>query len=466
MDVNRELTSRYADGEVTPEERKRIEALLRDDPATGMDLDDYRMVEELFGHVEPESVSEECLERLYAMDESLDLTGTTSTFERVHVPPIRRIRWGSWAAAAAAILLAVVGISQLTYRPEVTLRDFARLSLDASGAVVKTERLDAVTVASGHTLAAGPRERVTYRDPLGARVVLMPESRLEVGDPRKSELLDLTQGTALITVYESAEERTVGAGGYFVRSLGADFAVRIDKNEIRGAGIRGAGAALAAAGGAQVTVAVRSGSCEVGSNGHREQVDASWRVVLRHGAPAERSPIWEDPLFRNLMEGRGREILPGFFSGESGVRAIRHWGWDRIAPSEHELVVSDNEAASIAQWLVFEVVLDQPTALEVAMIRPLHPDLQKEGEVPSAERTVVRTSVVPAGRRVVAIPIESLGKSNENRRTIEIPASRSRLVRLRLRSADSENSATGTPFEIKASLWSARPPASDADVVR
>jgi len=466
MDLNRELTSRYADGQVTDEERLLIEERLAGDsedcdPQAALDLDDYKLIEDLFGHVEPESISDECREHLYALDRATALDGATGApaFERVEVPQIKRFRWGGWAAAAAAILLAFVGISQLAHKPEITLRDFARLSLDAEGEVVKTERLEAVTFRTGEEVIAGPRQRITYRDPLGARVVLMPESRLALGDPREGELLDLKSGTVLLTVYDGDDMRVVRAGRYAVRSQGAEFGVRVNG----GSETRSAGASLKTGESPQVTVAVRAGYCEVGTNGDAEPVEADWRVVLRPGSPVERSRIWEDELFRSFMENdKRREILPGFFSGEAGVYSIRLFGWNRLAPHEHELVVSDNEAASVASWIVFEVALKQASALELIMTRPLRDKPGVTGhraEGHWAQETVVKTPVVPAGRRVVAIPLDSL--ANATPREIPIRADRSRLVRMRLRASNDKNA-----LEIKASLWSARPPATASEVIK
>jgi len=451
MDVNRELISRYADGQVTEEERKLAEGCLLDDPQASLDLDEYRLIEDLFGHIEPETVSSECLERIYAIDGA----AVSPAFETVTVAPVRRIRWGAWTSAAAAIFLAVVGITQLTYKPEVELRDFARLSLDATGAVVSTERLATVSLRTGDELVAGPRERVTYLDQLGARVVLMPESRLALGDPRKGEILELTEGTALLTVRDSAEERLVQAAGYTVRSHGADFAVRV-----KGVADRAAGATLKTPA-SQVTIAVRSGRCEVGTNGDRQAIDALWSVVLRRGAPDERARIWDGPLFDTLMENCGREILAGFYSSEVGVRAIRRYGWSRLSPTEYELVISDNEAASVASWLVFESSLDQSARFELVMVRPLTVGPGSEQGVRKAVESVLLTSEVPQGRQVVAIALDSFQTADARTRTIEIPASRSRLVRLRLRTVEKDRK-----FELKRSLWSARPPASGSSVVR
>jgi len=68
---------------------------------------------------------------------------------------------------------------------------------------------------------------------------------------------------------------------------------------------------------------------------------------------------------------------------------------------------------------------------------------------------------VPAGRHVVAFPVDSFDAPDARVRTVEVPEERSRLVRLRLRGENDE-----IRFKIKASLWSARPPADASEVVR
>ncbi|MHC4938843.1 MAG: anti-sigma factor family protein [Planctomycetota bacterium] len=450
MDVTPELISLYADGQATPEECAAVEAALRDDPQAAIELDELKVLEELFGAVEPETVSEDCLEKLYSLDQASYAAARAGepAFERVELAPVRRIAWGGWAAAAAAVFLAVYGLLQLSHDPEVTLRDFARLTLDADGNVVKTERLEAVTKKSGDAIAAGPQQRITYRDPLGARVVLMPNSSVEIGDPRKGDLLELQEGTALLTVYDSAEPRAVHAGGYVVRSHGANYGVRVIGRELRGAG--------AAKGTApKVTVAVRTGSCEVGENGARQQVDASWCVTLRRGKPAERARIWESPLYAQLLEGRGHEIIAGFFSTEAGVRQILPYEWDREGPGEFSMLVSAHEAAAVAQWLIAEVELQKPTALELIRTRPLR------GGERAAVQASVATPVVPAGRHVVAIPLDALDAPETVVTDVEVPVARSYLVELRLRTKTDKS-----PLKIKVSLWSARPPAGTSEVVR
>jgi hypothetical protein len=444
MDVTRELISLYADGQVTAEERAAVESALRDDPQAAIDFDELKMLDELFGGGDSETVSEECLEKLYALDQA-----RVPAFERVELAPVRRIAWGGWAAAAAALFLAVYGLLQLTHNPEVTLRDFARLTLDSDGNVIRTERLEAVTKHTGDRVVAGPKQRISYRDPLGARVILMPESSVEIGDPREGGLFELREGTALLTVYDSNEPRAISAAGYVVRSQGANFGVRVAGSELRGAGAAVAGSTP------KVTVAVRTGSCEVGENGSREQIDALWCVTLRRGKPVERARIWESPLYKALLEGRGYEIVPGFFSSESGVRAILPYEWDRVSASEFEMLVSAHEIASIAQWIVAEVELDEATSIELIRTRPLR------GGERAAEESIISTPVVPAGRRLVAIPLDAFDTPQAKVRRLEVPVARSYLVALRLRTENSKS-----PLKIKASLWSARPPADASEVVR
>jgi len=201
---------------------------------------------------------------------------------------------------------------------------------------------------------------------------------------------------------------------------------------------------------------VHSGRCEVGENGAREEVDANWCVRLRRGERPERVRIWESPLYAALQEGRGHEIVPGFFSGEAGVRAILPIYWDRNSASEYELAVTANEAASVARWLVAEVELENASRLELVRTRAV-----RGGERAAEEVAISTRSVVPAGRRVVAFRLDSFDAPDARVRRVEIPSERSRLVWLQLRSENGES-----PFRIKASLWSARPPAGASEVIR
>ncbi len=458
MDISQELLSRYVDGQVTAEELQAVEQARMDDPHVAMELDEQEMLGELFGEIAPESVSEECLERLYA----LDFASSAANFEAIPATPIRRIRWVGMLTAAAAILLAVVGIFQMSHKPEITLRDFARLSLDADGAVLRTDRADTIRMVTGDSIIVGPRERVTYFDEQGARVILMAETRIMLGDPRHGELLSLDRGTALLTVRDSAEKRIVEAAGFVIESHGAEFGIRVSGLTASASGFSGSGHS------ASVTVAVRSGRCEVrardaSGDDSGETVEALWCVRLQTGARLERSRIWESPLYAEMLEERGHELLAGFYSNESGVRAILDYEWSRIHPSgsgsELEMVVTANEIASVARWLVFRVETSSDTVFELVRTRPLS---DKPG---FAEESIVRSPLVAAGKRVVAMSLAAFDSDEAETRLVKVARSRSQLVRLRLRATNKTNTNNHS-FKVSASLWSARPPAEGAEVVR
>ena len=173
---------------------------------------------------------------------------------------------------------------------------------DAYGNEVDTDRAETVRMVAGDSISVGPRERVTYLDDQGARVILMPESRVTLGDPREGELLALDRGTALLTVRDRAEKRVIEAGGFVIESHGAEFGVRVQDGSARAAGV-----ALRSDSGAAVMVAVRSGRCAVRASGESESsnetVEALWCVQLREGAQLERSRIWESPLYSKLLAG-------------------------------------------------------------------------------------------------------------------------------------------------------------------
>ena len=137
------------------------------------------------------------------------------------------------------------------------------------------------------------------------------------------------------------------------------------------------------------------------------------------------------------------------------MRTIASYKWNRVSPAEVEMVITDNESASVAHWFVFEVELEQPTSLQLIRTRPLR------GGEQVAEEATVSTPIVPAGRRVVAIPLDAFDAPEARVRRVEVPVDRSYLVRLQLRSEDGVS-----PLKIKASLWSARPPADASEVVR
>ncbi|MEM8885716.1 MAG: hypothetical protein AAGD14_16745, partial [Planctomycetota bacterium] len=183
----------------------------------------------------------------------------------------------------------------------------------------------------------------------------------------------------------------------------------------------------------------------------REEVAANWSVTVRDGRVGSRRPLWESAMFRPLMAELGHEIVPGFFSSESGVRLILDYAWDRVSRSELEMAVTANDSASIARWIVLQVELEKPTALEIVRTKPVSPG------VIFAHEATVKTAVQPAGTSLVAVPLDAFDRPDADVREVEIAESRSRLVRLRLRAENGES------LKIKTSLWSARPPASASE---
>ncbi|MFI5402507.1 MAG: hypothetical protein ACHQ1G_06185, partial [Planctomycetota bacterium] len=99
MDVNPELISRYADGCATAEEAKAIEAATALDPVLAAELEDFRLVADLFGHVAPEEVSKGLTKRLHALDVAAPAAGF-QLLKAAPQPP--RVSWPAKAAAIAA----------------------------------------------------------------------------------------------------------------------------------------------------------------------------------------------------------------------------------------------------------------------------------------------------------------------------------------------------------------------------
>jgi len=447
MRVTPELISLYVDGELGSEEAEAVRRAVATDPALAAQHEDLLALSELFGHVEPdEEISKDLRERVYAIGNAEALPD----FEPVRVPGVRRpahmrhVRFGSWVAAAAAILMVAAGIRALTHRPEVALHDFARVALDARGDVEDLSRLDSVSLRSGDTVKAGLNERVSFRTADGSMVVLLPGASMELGDPRDRELFELHRGTALCTVERSPEPRSVRAGGFFVRfAETASFGVRVNGADVKPAG-------PSASSRAEVTITVSRGAVEVGENGARRTVKALERVTLREGAPARSGHATTDPMYAALMRifrPHSREILPGYFSGEPGVAGIPQKKWEKTAAGARVLTLTDEGVeASRASWLVLYARAAEPGPLRLTRVRP------RADEPGTAEAVTIETAPVGRTWTVVAIPLAAFGGESAKRETIRIPRGRSRLVRFELRSAVSKT------FDLKASLWAPRPP--------
>lgn len=444
-DLTTELISRYADGEVSAEERRQVEDLLGSDPAAQALLADFEDLSELFAPTAPEEVSAGLKARLYGLGriEALE------RFEPVTVQPAPR-RWTArWAALAAAVLL-VVGLVQLTYRPPLVVKHFTRQVVGAHGRVLKTERLGTVRMRAGDTLRSRTGERVSaWVD--GCLVVLIGDSEITLGDPRDHDVFEVERGTALCTIGAQKNARTVHAAEYEIRADAAYFGVRV-----RPAGARSAGAAAGSE--PEVTVAVNRGSLTVTDNGMNETVVAGDSVTFVDGSAVTRAPAWRDPLYVHMMRHfrvSSREILPGYFEGEQGVMPVSESLWSRGEDGSRVLVLTRREGMELAHYLVLYVRASKPGPLQLTRVRPYRDrrDL--------AETTTVETAEVGTDWTVIAVPRDAFDKEGVKRQDRKIPAGRSTLMRLELRPA-----VTDITLELKASLWAVRPPADHSEAVR
>ena len=228
-DLNPVLISLYVDGEASPEQVLQVEAAVAKDPQAAALLEDLRNLGEIFGLAGPQTeaeaaaeVSGELSERLHALDRTESLEG----FRAVKLERGGGVAWGRIGMAAAALVLAAIGLTQMLYRPEVVVSDLTRQVVDLRGNVLKTERLERVTMRAGDVLRAGKGERISFRLH-GALVVLLPRGELKLGDPRDREIFSLEEGMALCTVAEKTDPRTVHAAGCEITVDRAHFGVRV-----------------------------------------------------------------------------------------------------------------------------------------------------------------------------------------------------------------------------------------------
>ena len=209
---------------------------------------------------------------------------------------------------------------------------------------------------------------------------------------------------------------------------------------------------------AQVTVAVSLGSVEVGENGESRTVRAYELVRLQRGRAALSSHASVDPMYGALMSffrPLTTEILPGYFDGEPDVTEIPVRKWERVAPGQRVLTLTDERAGlARATPLVLQVRASKAGALTLTRGRPT-------GEAGEAEAGAVTTPEVGVDWTVVAVARDAFAGDGAVRTMKEIPAGRSRLVRFEL-AADDPN----TTIEIKACLWAARAPAAHPETER
>jgi len=442
MDVTPELISLYVDNALPAAEAREVEEAIAGDPALNAEYEELRALDELFGTGEGEPLPPELRSRLNA----LRPIPVLDRFEQRPVAPVRRIRWTTIAAAAATVLLAIIGVRTLSYKPEVTLRDFTRMALDTAGQVagpVETSR--ELVRRSGDRISTGPLERISFRGAKEVMVVLLPGSSLRVGDPRDRELFKLDQGTVLCTVRRAPEgaAHVVEAAGFRLHVFQADFGVRIVGRERRAAG-------LSDPGGPQVIVTVSRGSLEVGRNGDRRVVDAYERIELDRSGPGRLSAAYLDPTYPELMRSfrlQPREVAGGYFASERGVMLIDRRRWIGSA-ARRVLVLTDGEReAPRARYLVLEVHVDRRTALRVVRVTPYR---KRPG---LARTTTFETAALGPGWAVTAIPLEAFSGPAARTAERKIPVDRSRLMRLEVAPADRK-----ARFALKTSLWAERPP--------
>jgi hypothetical protein len=445
MDVNHELISRYADGEISPEEARTAEEALARDPSLASDLEDFRLVAELFGHVEPEEVSDGLTRRLHALDAPTAVEGFRLV-PKAPAPP--RASWAARAAAVAAVALLAVGVLKLGHRPEVTLLELSRVRVAPDGTMNDIRRIGETKLRSGDTVRAAADERVSFRTRAGDRVTLLPGGSLRVGDPLDGEIFELDRGTALCSVLARDEPETVRAGPYRIRvSRKAHFGVRIDGAEVRPAG--------AGPSGAEVTVTVSLGAVEVFRNGDPEVVQAYERATFSPRGK-ERTHAATDPVYVDLMRSYrddSREIVPGFFTGEPGVSTLGRW--QRQGDSLVVALSDEGQGALGATHLVLKVRASEPGPLRLTLLRPL------AGRPGEAEATTVATPPVGLEWTVVAVPRAAFDAPDAERATRVVGESSSRLVRLKL-----APSSPRARVEVQVSLWAARPPVELPEVVR
>ena len=447
MDVTLELVSLYADGQLSEAEAAVVVEALRSDAALQAGYDELIGLDALFGLGEGEPVSGALAQRLYDVRPVTRLDG----FHPVPTTVPRRSRWGGWAVAAAALLMAYVGFQALTHRTPVVLHDFARFELNSIGDVAEVRRAAEVERRAGDVLTASASERVSFRLPDGSMVVLLPGASIELGDRERRDLFRVEDGTVLCTVQDADKPYRVHAGEYALHTYGAHFGVRVENADIRASGPSGGPAP-------RVTVTVRRGTLEV-QNGDTTTVRDYERVVLQEGKAVERGHAAVDPAYRDLvreLSGRlGREIIPGYFASDRGISVVPSNKWERSAGVRTLTVTDAGRGAALAQYLVLYVRAKKETALTLARVRP---DPDRPG---TAEVVTVTTAPAHSDWTVVSVPVSAFASPDAKRTTRSVRASRTRLVRFELRAADAE-----TTFELKTSLWAEQPPAPVAQATR
>ena len=444
MDVTPETISSYVDGELSAEEAAAVTKALENDPALRETLEEMRLLAGLIGvsvserdegrAAESEPISSELRDRLHA----LRPVPTLRNFEPVRLKALPKRRALRFAAVAATLLLAF-GVLQLSTGAEVVLEDFRRMTAGADA----MPALSRVRMHAGDTIRTGENERVQFRLPDGSEVILLPGTSVQLGDPEDSVLGDLERGALLVTAYQRGQQRALGAGGYAVYARSATFGVRVVNGGTKLAGFGAFGDVAS-----EVSVTVGRGSLQIDHGGHKRNVAAGQRVVLRRGRAPEWSRAWQDELFVPLLRAfrsYGNELMPGYFDGQPDVVTIGSSRWVGDA-RERELTLSDGPALYLALHVRMRPG-HEPSALRLTRIRPSGPGTG------TAVTSAIRTRIVGSEWTVVAVPLSAFDGPEADKDNREIPRSRSRFARIELAPV-----AAGAKFELKASLWAARPP--------
>jgi len=437
MDVTSELLSRYADGQVAPEEAAAVEEAIVQDPALAAELEDFEALAGLFGDLEPEEVSPELSKRLYALDTVAPAKG----FRLVPVAPAPpRISWAGRAAALAALVLLAIGVLKFTARPDVVLLDVKHLAVGADGHLTDIRRFPEMTVKAGVTLVAEEGEQLSFRTVEGDRVTLLAGGAVAIGNPADGEIFELERGTTLCSVLKRDTPRTVRAGPYRIRvTREAHFGVRVSE-----ADVRPAGGAIADP---EVSVTVSLGAVEVLKNGDHETIGACERAVFTARGEKHMHAA-SDPMYFDLMRmyrEHSRELIPGYFTGEPGVAPIPQ-RWEGQPDGRTVLAISDmDEVAVRASYLVLKVRASVPGPIRLTRIRPL---ADRPGE---AETSTLLVPAVGQEWTVIAVRRDAFDGPSAEKGVRVVGEARSRLVRF-------EASAERARVDVQSSLWAARPP--------
>ncbi|MCU0984915.1 MAG: hypothetical protein MUC89_08225 [Acetobacteraceae bacterium] len=233
--VTDEMLVALADGELPPEEARRLEAAVAADPALAARLDALAAAGHAARRAFEDVAAEPVPDRLVAAVLAADATAATALPSAANAPGRRR----AWPAIAASLVLGLAlghltaplsdrGDTRLAALPPGII---AALMTGASGDRVETRGVPAVTVLSTHRLADGticrgidiaggePASALACRDGGSWRLVALVTRRAEAGtayrpasglDPALQEVLDARGAGPALTEAEEAALRARG----------------------------------------------------------------------------------------------------------------------------------------------------------------------------------------------------------------------------------------------------------------